>query len=185
MSFAIRNTEFSGSYVVTLTSDSQKAQLVQDGVPASTVIRPLTPTTDVILTDALLLQARNGLWIDPSSMGGVQSNLALDDTADTAAAAAGYQRLFNLKAVNDSVMLTFPYTADATTGGPLIFTLLSGASNNFLRSQTFGGAYGNTVTLSATNTKAQTSFAQMQVRADNVTAGSEIVSFNVIKQGLA
>jgi hypothetical protein len=189
MSFAIYDTVnvITGEEVLEVTSSAQKVEFVQEGLNnATTVIQPLTVGSDIELTDALLLQARWGLWTDPSLMAGVSSNLSIGQTGgDTAAVAAAYQELFGLTAVNDSVSLTFPYTEDATTGGPLNVTILSGATLNFVRSQTRGGAIGNTFELAATNTKAQTAPNQIQVRADNVTSGAEIITFNVVKQGLA
>jgi hypothetical protein len=188
MSFAIYDTVnvITGEDVLEVTSSEQKVEFVQEGLNnATTVISPLSAGSDVKLTNALLLQARWGLWIDPSVMAGGLSNLSIGEVGgDTAAVAAAYQQLFGLTAVNDAVSLTFPYTKDATTGGPLNVTLLSGASLNFVRSQTQGGVFGNTFELAAANTKAQTAPNQVQVRADNVTAGSEVITFNVVKQGL-
>jgi hypothetical protein len=188
MSFTIYDTfnVITGEDVLEVTSTEQKVEFVEEGLNnATTVIQPLTVGSDIQLTDALLLQARWGLWIDPSVMSGASSALSIGEVGgDTAAVAAAYQELFGMTKVNDSVSLTFPYTEDATTGGPLNVTIISGATFSFVRSQTQGGAFGNTFELAATNTKSQTAPNQIQVRADNVTAGAEIITFNVVKQGL-
>jgi hypothetical protein len=186
MAFAIKNTEFPGSAVVTNTTDVQKATFVQEGnAPSAGVIFPTNAGSDVSLTDDLLLQAQRNLWVNPVNMTGGFANVNIPSTADTPAEAKRYQDLFHLKNVGDSATLTFPYTQNAPATA-LNLTVLSGATFNNVRTQTLSsGAFGNTVTLAVASALAQNSFATVQVRADNVTPGSEIITFNVVKQGTA
>lgn len=183
MSFSIKNTEFSGSAIVNNTSPQQKATFVQKASPSAGLITPTTVGNDVLLTDQMLLQAKRALWVDPIGMTGTTAFLSVPSVADTAVEAKRYQDLFGLASVNDCVSLTFPYTRTCPFDTELDFTLSSGASINHLRTQTYGGAYGNTATLAVGRATAQGSFATIQVRADNVTPGSEIISFNIAKQG--
>lgn len=184
MSFSIRNTEVSGSIILNNTSTDEKSSFVQEGnAPTAEVVFP-TLLGDVILTDDLLIQATRNLWVDSSSMSGGSNNLALPSSEDTATEARRYLNLFNLVNLNDSVTLRFPYVRDAPAT-QLQFTVLHGTSFNHIRVQTKGSAYGNTGVLAVTSAVAQNSFAEIQVRADNVTSGSEIISFNIAKQSTA
>lgn len=148
----------------------------------ATTLDPATNVTiiasNVTLTTAQLQESitARGINVDANGMTALRYLYVGD--ADTAAAAATLQSTLGLTNLNDSVMMKFNITINVNNSFNLSFgNNASGFTQNFVRTSLNGGGSNETQVMIAHGSPSQVIF--VQVTATNVTAGAEIITFNI------
>jgi hypothetical protein len=172
----VSNTSLSASAIISsMTGDSIKAILfdmatAQDGI----LILTNEPTT-VPLTVARMVQAAiSSTIIRRTGEGAITLSLG----PDTAEVASRYVRLFNLDSTDKKVLLTFRADGSEPITDNVILANSSGTTNNVLV-RLAGNAPAGSRNLFALGTAAG-SVRVVEVYATNLTAGSEVVNFNIL-----
>jgi len=175
----IRDTEVDATNIMSSLSDRQKTDLVSQSCRLNTTISPTT--ANIALTNTMLLAALSpySQFIDGSGLTAAR-NLTVG--ADTAANAKAIQDLFGMTTAADAVMLRFPLAA--TSAGFAINLANTSGTHTFVNINLLGGADASSRALAVASSTAQNSSdIRVVVTADTVTAGSEVVTFSILKQG--
>jgi hypothetical protein len=172
----MKNTGLSASAVIgSMTGDNIKAILFQMATSQDDVLLLTGTPATVDLSVARMVQAAISSVIIRKT---VDAAATLSLGADTAEVASRYVRLFNLDSTDKKVLLTFRADGNAATVNVVNLATV-GATHANINIFLGGGSVAGTQELYP-NASAAGLVKVVEVYASNLTAGSEVVNFNIL-----
>jgi len=164
---------------VTAAANTVTFNILQVPRPQSATLAPVG--ADIVLTDVMLLKAAaGGLPIDGSGLTGAR---ALTLGADSTANAKRFIDLFGLTTAGYSVMLYFPLIIASTANA--IDLENTGAAHLYVNIVLDGATPAATKALHLASSIPKFAPGIVLLKSDVVTAGAEVVTFNILRQGSA
>lgn len=178
---SIQNTT-NENVTANILNDQTCSTIVNLGVrDDQTVFHPVPVGANIVLSDAeLLYSVRQSLIVNATGMTAARS---LTLGADTPARAKQLQDLFGITRTGGNVVMKLHlYGTQAAFALNLANT--SGTANN-VRVTLNGGGAASTQILSVVSAVGALGDMVVWVIGDNITPGAEVITFNIIQQGLA